>query len=111
MQEEPIIIESKPRSLEELRGEIDRIDAELLNFLKPIWDLLVEREKIVREIGEIKEKEHIPPLDPKRWEEVVGLIRKEAEEKGLDPNMMQAILEEIHKRALIIETPREKNKK
>ena len=63
------------KEIESLRERIDEINN---NFLS----LLNEREKICKEIGEIKEQNGLEVKDEKREQEIMSKLREEA--KGLD---------------------------
>ena len=79
---------SKPedcQSLEEIRGEIDRID-------KQIIELLGERFQYVKEIVKYKSTAD-DVVAKKRYQEVFEVRRQWAEEQGLSP----AIVEQLYK--------------
>jgi chorismate mutase len=70
---------SRPRadaSLDELRGEIQRVDADIL-------ELLAERMAIARAIGAIKRSEGLPVVDPAREAAVVAHVAARARDMGL----------------------------
>ena len=62
--------------LKNSRGEIDRIDHEILNLFN-------ERMKIAREIGESKRDHNLPIENPQREREILVRLRSEAQ-KGLE---------------------------
>jgi len=72
--------------LNDLRKQIDEIDTAIVN-------LLAKRMKVVEKVGKYKKENNLPPLDKKRWQEVIktkkGFIKK--------------IWEIIHEEALKIE--------
>ena len=72
--------------LEFFRKQIDEVDEQIVN-------LLAKRMKVVEKVGKYKKENNIPPLDKKRWQEVIktkkGFIKK--------------IWEIIHEEALKIE--------
>lgn len=72
--------------LDGFRKQIDEIDTAIVN-------LLVKRMKVVEKVGKYKKENNLPPLDKKRWQEVIktkkGFIKK--------------IWEIIHEEALRIE--------
>ncbi|MFA6016908.1 MAG: chorismate mutase [Patescibacteria group bacterium] len=72
--------------LESFRKQIDEIDESTVN-------LLAERMKVVRKIGQLKKKNNLPVLDKSRWQKIIkskkGYIKK--------------IWEIIHEEALKIE--------
>ncbi len=59
--------------LEGLRKQIDEID-------NSIVILLAKRMEIVKKVGKLKKVNNLPPLDNKRWKEIIktkkGFIRK-----------------------------------
>jgi len=73
--------------LEFFRKQIDEVDEQIVN-------LLAKRMKVVEKVGKYKKENNIPPLDKKRWQEVIktkkGFIKK--------------IWEIIHEEALKIES-------
>lgn len=83
--------------LDTLRQQIDSVDEQIIN-------LLSDRMTVVNLVGEYKKKNNIPPLDPKRWQEVLDTRLKLAREKGLDIEMIRNIYENIHDQALKIES-------
>lgn len=70
------------------RRKIDKIDEEILNFLK-------KRVEICKSIGEIKREHRIPIRDLKREEERYAYIIKRAAELELDPQKTKEIYQEI----------------
>lgn len=84
------------KTLDDLRKEIDIIDDELLK-------VLVKRFDVVRKIGKLKQEQHIPPLDEKRWQEVRHNITEKAKKLNLSEETISNIYEEIHNAALTLE--------
>lgn len=82
--------------IKRLRAQIDDID-------KSIIELLAKRMDVVGKIGNLKQKKEIPPLDEKRWEEVLEGQLKRAEELGLNKNEIKKIYTIIHNYALAIQ--------
>ena len=83
-------------TLEELRKQIDQIDAKLITVLS-------DRMKLVQKIGTYKKIKGIPPLDKKRWEQVLASKLKLAQSQGLNIIFIRKIYELIHEQALLIE--------
>jgi chorismate mutase len=83
-------------TLEQLRAEIDAADAKIL-------DALAERMAVVQRVGKFKKANNLPPLDPKRWEQVLQSKLVQAGEKGLSADLIKDIYERIHKESLEIE--------
>lgn len=73
--------------IEELRKEIDAVDTKIL-------DLLNERAKVVRKIGEEKKKENKPVYDPSR-ENLIFQKIKDKNKGPLDYELMANIFKEI----------------
>jgi len=61
------------KNIEDLRKQIDEIDESIVT-------LLAKRMKIVKEVGVFKKKNNLPPLDNKRWKEIIktkkGFVKK-----------------------------------
>ena len=67
-----------------LRGDIDRIDAEILS-------LIAKRNEIAQEIGLTKHKDGIKARDPEREKEVLRLMEKRARALGIDKNLSRQL--------------------
>jgi len=74
------------KNIEDLRKQIDVLDDHIVS-------LLAKRMKVVKDVGKFKKENNLPPLDNKRWKEIIktkkGFIKK--------------IWEIIHNEALKIE--------
>ena len=79
---------SDDRELNGLRGQIDRLDLELL-------DVLMERMKIVDKIGEYKRKSKLEIPDEKREKEVLRGVVERGRSRGLSGEMVRKIFESI----------------
>ncbi len=79
--------------LEELRTEIDKLDAELLN-------IIARRMNIVDEIGEYKSTNDITILQLERWNNVVINRLRTGIRLGLDKKFLQKILEIVHEESI-----------
>lgn len=73
------------KSLEALRGELDRID-------KALIERAAERQRIVSEIGRIKKSDGRQLRDFRRERQVLDGVRAHAGESGLDPNVAESLL-------------------
>jgi len=82
--------------LNELRKKIDVLDTILLQTL-------FERLLVVDDIGKVKKKLGLQPLDPTRWKIVLEKGIKQGEQRGLRREFIKKILETIHEEALLIE--------
>ena len=79
--------------LEELRTEIDKLDAELLNIIS-------RRMHIVDEIGEYKSNNDITILQLERWNNLVINRLRTGIRSGLDKKFLQQILEVVHSESI-----------
>jgi chorismate mutase len=77
------------RSLDQFRGEIDQIDAEL-------FDLLSRRMKLSDKIGRVKKENDVAILQSNRWGAIKERIISQSEQLGLSPEFLNGILEAIH---------------
>ncbi len=82
------------RSLPELRSDIDRIDA-------AIMQLLAERLSVCREVAELKETAGAPVIQPARVRDVLASRRQWAIDTGVDPDfaeqLFRILLSETHR--------------
>lgn len=84
-------------ALKLLRNEIDIVDEEII-------EMLSIRMKLVKQVGALKKKEGLPPLDKERWLKVLESKISLAKANDLDTDMVRDIYELIHKTALKIES-------
>lgn len=75
--------------LEELRSEIDKIDAELLHILSRRMD-------VVDEIGKYKKENNITILQLKRWSNILSDRLNTGTNLGLNKDFLQNLLEIVH---------------
>ena len=80
-------------SLGVLREEIDRIDVELVS-------LLARRMAVAREIGELKQKEGIPVVQPDRYGQLIERRVADGCSLGLSADFMKNILGTIHEESV-----------
>lgn len=85
---------SKP--LTELRHQIDELDDQLLQ-------ILAARFAIVLKIGKIKQEQQLPPLDEKRWIQVLNDKLTKAQQINLSTDFVEKLYTIIHEYALRIE--------
>jgi isochorismate pyruvate lyase len=76
------------RNMSELRAEIDRIDAQLVQ-------LLSTRSRYIDRAAELKPAEGLPARIASRVEEVVAKVRAEADAQGLDADLCEALWREL----------------
>ncbi|KAA1244838.1 bifunctional 3-deoxy-7-phosphoheptulonate synthase/chorismate mutase type II [Aquimarina sp. RZ0] len=85
--------EAYQKTLNELRAKIDVADNQLL-------DILSRRMKISDEIGKAKAKQNVAILQSKRWNEILGKMILEGEEKGLSEEFILRIYKAIHQESI-----------
>lgn len=83
--------------LEQLRSEIDKLDAELL-------EVLSKRFSIIREIGQYKKENKITILQQKRWDYILDDRTGNALHGGISLEFISELLELIHKESIQIQT-------
>jgi chorismate mutase len=84
------------QDLDASRVRIDSLDNQLMKILG-------ERERIVKVIGIYKEKNHIPPLQSARFQQVVEKGIAAGNKEGLSTEFITELLNAIHKESLRIE--------
>ena len=80
-------------SLNTLRTQIDVIDHGLL-------DNLGKRMKVAIEIGNLKKKKNVAVLQTKRWNEILGKMILDGEEKGLSEEFILRMFKAIHQESI-----------
>ena len=80
-------------SLNTLRTQIDVIDHGLL-------DNLGKRMKVAIEIGNLKKKKNVAVLQTKRWNEILGKMILDGEEKGLREEFILRMFKAIHQESI-----------
>lgn len=84
------------KEIEMLRQQIDQLD-------KALIDILSERMRVAKKIGEVKQKENLAILQMERWKKVLEERISAADKAGLDPSFFKKLLELIHKEAIKIQ--------
>lgn len=84
------------KQLEGLRKKIDKVDSQILGLLKKRLDL-------VANVGMIKKKNKVKPLDRKRWQMVLKKLSENAKKQGISNVLIRKIWNLIHEEALKIE--------
>ncbi len=79
--------------LEALRGEIDRLDRQLL-------ELVASRMEISKQIGIVKKDQGIEAYQPCRWSAVIESRVAIAEELGMNPCLAQSLFDQMHAESL-----------
>tara|TARA_B100001094_G_scaffold329786_1_gene393346 strand:- start:8840 stop:9922 length:1083 start_codon:yes stop_codon:yes gene_type:complete len=85
--------ESYQSNLKNLRAKIDVIDQSLL-------DLLGDRMGVAEEIGKLKKTKNVAVLQNKRWNEILGKMILEGEERGLSEEFILRIFKAIHQESI-----------
>ncbi len=80
-------------NLADWRKEIDIIDDQIIS-------LLAQRINIIEKIGKYKVKNHIPPLDQKRWRTLLQSLLRKGESHDLPQSLIKNIYTTIHKHSL-----------
>ncbi len=80
---------SADHELDELRRQIDAADHELL-------ETVARRMAIARCIGEIKRRSGLSVVQPQRYSRLIESRKAMGQELGLEPHMLQTILEALH---------------
>lgn len=83
-------------TLEEHRQAIDRIDSHII-------DLIAARKQAVEDIVRYKAEHSMDALQPARFQAVLDACRGAAEQKGLDPDVIEDIWNILHEYFLRIE--------
>jgi len=82
--------------LEELRSEIDKIDAELL-------EILARRLDLVSEIGKYKKENDITILQLKRWQNIIRERLANGTSRGMSKEFLRQMLELVHNESIRIQ--------
>ena len=76
-----------------LRANIDIADAKLL-------ELLGNRMKVAEQIGALKKSKNVAVLQNKRWNEILGKMVLDGEEKGLSEEFILRLFKAIHQESI-----------
>jgi chorismate mutase len=80
-------------SLQQLRTQIDMLDQSLL-------DALGKRMKISDDIGKLKKENNVAVLQNKRWNEILGRMILEGEERNLGKEFVIKLFKAIHQESI-----------
>ena len=80
-------------SLDELRKDLSAIDRQLV-------EMVAERQRVVREIGRTKQTSGTGTRDYAREKDVLDMGRKQAAEMGVDPDLIETLLEMLIRTSL-----------
>ncbi|GHV35670.1 cytochrome c4 [Bacteroidia bacterium] len=86
-------VPSSTQEIENLRVIIDDLDAEFLN-------ILAKRMNIVKQIGNIKQKNNITALQMERWQKILDERLLLSQKLALNPDFIEKIFNFIHAEAL-----------
>jgi chorismate mutase len=81
------------QKLSRLRIEIDDFDTKLV-------DILGRRMKVSNKIGALKKEKNVAVLQNKRWNEILGKMILEGEEKGLSEEFILKLFKAIHQESI-----------
>lgn len=84
---------SVERDLANLRGEIDDIDAELLQ-------LLARRMEVSAQIGEYKKRNNVTVVQMDRWKKILADHIATGNDLGLSPQLINEVFEAIHQASI-----------
>ncbi|UNY99117.1 bifunctional 3-deoxy-7-phosphoheptulonate synthase/chorismate mutase type II [Zhouia spongiae] len=79
--------------LNQLRAQIDVIDNSLI-------DTLGKRMKVADEIGTLKKQKNVAVLQSKRWNEILGNMILEGEQRGLSEEFVLKMFKAIHQESI-----------
>lgn len=79
--------------LNNLRAQIDVLDNQLI-------ELLGDRMKVSDGIGELKKQKNVAVLQSTRWNEILGKMILEGEEKGLSEEFVLRMFKAIHQESI-----------
>ena len=85
--------ESYQSELQNLRAQIDVADQTIL-------DALGQRMKVAESIGELKKANNVAVLQSKRWNEILGKMVLEGEERGLSEEFILRLFKAIHQESI-----------
>ena len=80
-------------SLENLRAQINVVDDQLV-------DLLGKRMQVADKIGELKKEKNVAILQSRRWNEILGNMILEGENKGLSEEFVLKMFKAIHQESI-----------
>jgi chorismate mutase len=80
-------------SLENLRTQINVIDDQLI-------DMLGKRMKVADQIGQLKKEKNVAVLQSKRWNEILGNMVLEGEQRGLSEEFILRMFKAIHQESI-----------
>ena len=85
--------EAYNRDLNTMRAQIDVVDSQLI-------ELLGKRMKVADSIGGLKRQKNVAVLQSKRWNEILGKMVLDGDEKGLSEEFILRIFKAIHQESI-----------
>jgi chorismate mutase len=79
--------------LNNLRTQIDLTDQQLI-------DVLGKRMTVAEQIGDLKKSSNVAVLQSKRWNEILGKMILQGEEKGLSEEFVLKVFKAIHQESI-----------
>lgn len=80
-------------ALNQLRSQIDLIDSSLL-------DTMGDRMKVAKSIGQLKKDRNVAVLQSNRWNEILGRMILEGEQRGLSEEFVLKLFKSIHQESI-----------
>ncbi|HIS34919.1 MAG TPA: bifunctional 3-deoxy-7-phosphoheptulonate synthase/chorismate mutase type II [Candidatus Avirikenella pullistercoris] len=77
------------KALEQLRGQIDNLDAEL-------FAILAKRMGVAEKIGMVKKENNVAILQTNRWSEILDRAKSQSQKLGLSEDFLIKVLDAIH---------------
>lgn len=81
------------RDLANLRAKIDVVDNQII-------ELLGKRMQVADSIGQLKKEKNVAVLQSKRWNEILGKMVLEGEQKGLSEEFILKLFKAIHQESI-----------
>jgi chorismate mutase len=80
-------------ALNQLRSQIDLLDSSLL-------DTMSDRMKVAKSIGQLKKDRNVAVLQSNRWNEILGRMILEGEQRGLSEEFVLKLFKSIHQESI-----------
>jgi len=80
-------------ALNQLRSKIDLLDSSLL-------DTMGDRMKVAKSIGQLKKDRNVAVLQSNRWNEILGRMILEGEQRGLSEEFVLKLFKSIHQESI-----------
>ncbi|GLB49058.1 bifunctional 3-deoxy-7-phosphoheptulonate synthase/chorismate mutase type II [Neptunitalea lumnitzerae] len=93
IRKETVAGEDYNSTIAQLRAQIDVIDNQLI-------ETLGKRMKVAKDIGELKKTKNVAVLQNNRWNEILGKMILEGEQKGLSEEFVLKMFKAIHQESI-----------